>query len=248
MRRLCGRAIARALAPAAERERHAEPSRDGRALGLQRQLLRRFGSQRGRPPLAGRLLSGCVDADIPDGGLRRAEGFPPSHHGARAACCSPRATPRCIRKSSSKPARSGITWSGTGSRSAISARASNWRAIQEEPGQKPTGARFLTNVPMPDPLYRNTSREYPHFNMNIPDQFRAAQFIAGDGAQVREGRRAVSADSSSSTCPTITWPTPRPEDGYPYRASFVADNDYALGRIVEYLSHHAAGGARWRYS
>jgi hypothetical protein len=29
---------------------------------------------------------------------------------------------------------------------------------------------------------------------------------------------------------------PRPEDGYPFDASFVADNDYALGRIVEYLS------------
>jgi hypothetical protein len=30
---------------------------------------------------------------------------------------------------------------------------------------------------------------------------------------------------------------PRPEDGYPSHAAFVADNDYALGRIVEYLSH-----------
>jgi hypothetical protein len=28
----------------------------------------------------------------------------------------------------------------------------------------------------------------------------------------------------------------RPADGYPYEESFVADNDYALGRIVEYLS------------
>ena len=29
----------------------------------------------------------------------------------------------------------------------------------------------------------------------------------------------------------------RPEDGYPFPASYVADNDIALGRIVEYLSH-----------
>ena len=29
---------------------------------------------------------------------------------------------------------------------------------------------------------------------------------------------------------------PRPKDGYPFEASFVADNDYALGRIVEFLS------------
>ena len=32
----------------------------------------------------------------------------------------------------------------------------------------------------------------------------------------------------------------RPEDGYPYQESFVADNDYALGRILEYLS-----GTKW---
>src|SRR5205085_7999053 len=30
---------------------------------------------------------------------------------------------------------------------------------------------------------------------------------------------------------------PRPQDGYPFRSSYVADNDHALGRIVEYLSH-----------
>jgi len=29
---------------------------------------------------------------------------------------------------------------------------------------------------------------------------------------------------------------PRPNDGYPYRASYVADNDLALGRIVAFLS------------
>ena len=29
----------------------------------------------------------------------------------------------------------------------------------------------------------------------------------------------------------------RPEDGYPYRSSFVADNDLALGRMIELLSH-----------
>jgi hypothetical protein len=30
---------------------------------------------------------------------------------------------------------------------------------------------------------------------------------------------------------------PRPWDGFPFSASYVADNDYALGRIVEYLSN-----------
>src|SRR6267154_623395 len=50
--------------------------------------------------------------------------------------------------------------------------------VDEGKDLEPTGARFLTNVPMPDPLYRNTSRQYPGFNMNIPDQYRAGQFIA----------------------------------------------------------------------
>jgi len=30
---------------------------------------------------------------------------------------------------------------------------------------------------------------------------------------------------------------PRPEDGFPYTASYVADNDLALGKVVELLSH-----------
>ncbi|MBI3207342.1 MAG: hypothetical protein HYZ37_00395 [Candidatus Solibacter usitatus] len=51
-------------------------------------------------------------------------------------------------------------------------------SVDEGPGLKPTGARFFINVPMPDPLYRNTARDYPQYNMNIPDQFRANQFIA----------------------------------------------------------------------
>ncbi len=49
--------------------------------------------------------------------------------------------------------------------------------VDEGPGLMPTGARFLTNVPMPDPLWRNTSREYPQYNTNIPDQYRATKFI-----------------------------------------------------------------------
>lgn len=30
---------------------------------------------------------------------------------------------------------------------------------------------------------------------------------------------------------------PRPEDGYAYRASYVADNDLALGKLIDLLSH-----------
>jgi hypothetical protein len=89
---------------------------------------------------------------------------------------------------------------------------------------------------MPDPLYRNTSRDYPQYNMNIPDQYRATQFI-------REvDRLYASGDNEFPRLVFIHLPNdhmakPRPEDGYPFEASYVADNDYALGRIIDYLSH-----------
>jgi YVTN family beta-propeller protein len=101
--------------------------------------------------------------------------------------------------------------------------------VSEDKGLEPTGARFLTNVPMPDPLYRNTSRTYPGFNTNITDQFRATQFI-------KEVEETGLPQFVFVHLPNDHTADPRPEDGYPYRESFIADNDLALGRIVEYLS------------
>lgn len=106
----------------------------------------------------------------------------------------------------------------------------------EDADEEPTGARLLTNVPMPDALYRNTSRVYPGFNMNIPDQFRAAQFIAEiDARFVQTGKDLP--QLLFLHLPNDHTADPRPEDGYPYLASYVADNDLALGKIIEYLSH-----------
>jgi DNA-binding beta-propeller fold protein YncE len=107
--------------------------------------------------------------------------------------------------------------------------------IDEGVGLKPTGARFLTNVPMPDPLFRNTSRRYPGYNTNIPDQYRATQFIA----EIEELYRVPGKPLPRLLfvhLPNDHIAKARPEDGYPYEESFVADNDYALGRMVEYLS------------
>jgi hypothetical protein len=101
--------------------------------------------------------------------------------------------------------------------------------VDESKDLEPTGARFLTNIPMPDPLYRNTSRTYPGFNMNVPDQFRATQFI-------KEMEGMALPQFVFIHLPNDHTAGARPADGYPYSESFVADNDYALGRIVEYLS------------
>jgi YVTN family beta-propeller protein len=100
----------------------------------------------------------------------------------------------------------------------------------EGEGAKPTGARYFTNVPMADPLYRNTSREYPQYNTNIPDQFRADQLLKELGAMAKLPRLIF------VHLPNDHTDKPRPADGYPSIASYVADNDYALGRIVEFLS------------
>jgi YVTN family beta-propeller protein len=109
-------------------------------------------------------------------------------------------------------------------------------AVEETPGQKPTGGRYLTNVPMPDPLFRNTSRVYPNYNMNIPDQFRASQFIAEiDKMYLQPGKELP--QFLYIHLPNDHMAKARPEDGYPYPASFVADNDYALGRIMQFLSN-----------
>jgi YVTN family beta-propeller protein len=111
--------------------------------------------------------------------------------------------------------------------------------IDEGKDLEPTGGRFLTNIPMPDPLYRNTSREYPGFNMNIPDQYRASQFIKEMDAKYGKGGEELPR-LIFMHLPNDHMTRPRPGDGYPYDASYVVDNDYALGRILEYLS-----GTKW---
>ena len=116
--------------------------------------------------------------------------------------------------------------------------------VDEGKDLEPTGARFLTNVPMPEPLYRNTSREYPGFNMNIPDQFRASQFID----EIEEKYVKTGADLPQFIfihLPNDHMADARPEDGYPYDESFVADNDYALGRILRVPFGHEMVEARW---
>lgn len=106
--------------------------------------------------------------------------------------------------------------------------------VAENEGEKPTGSRYGTNVPMPEPLFRNTSRDFAEFNTNIPDQYRADQFIHEMEARYgkSEPPRLIYLD-----LPNDHTADPRPKDGYATRSAYVADNDYALGRIIEYLSH-----------
>ena len=109
----------------------------------------------------------------------------------------------------------------------------------EDAGLEPSGARFLTNIPMPAALDRNTSRAYPGFNLHISDQCRASAFIRE--IEERYGRTGAALPQFLYVClPGDRLAPARAEDGYPYEESFLADNDYALGRILEYLS-----GTKW---
>lgn len=46
----------------------------------------------------------------------------------------------------------------------------------EEQIHKHTGVQMSVSFPLPKPLFDNSSRKFPTFNMNIPDQYRADVF------------------------------------------------------------------------
>jgi DNA-binding beta-propeller fold protein YncE len=100
---------------------------------------------------------------------------------------------------------------------------------------KYTGIRQFVNYPMPQPLYHRTSRIYPTYNMAIPDQFRIDQFIKEFNNKWINGQEEMPA-LITVIIPNDHGAGDRPEAGYPFRESYMADNDLALGRMIEYLS------------
>ena len=89
--------------------------------------------------------------------------------------------------------------------------------------------------PLPKAVYAHTSREYAGFNCNIPDQFRVDQFEKAFTELWLSGKEKMPAFIGMQL-PNDHGSDPRPDDGYPYEHSFVADNDLALGRILQFLS------------
>ena len=108
--------------------------------------------------------------------------------------------------------------------------------VKEEDDQHPTGAREVVNIPMPKVLYDNTSFDYPIYNTNIPDQYRAHWFIKDVEQRFVSGKHKFPSFLNIAIC-NDHGAARRPDKGYPYLASYMADNDLALGRIVEFLSH-----------
>lgn len=114
-------------------------------------------------------------------------------------------------------------------------------SIMFEPGLydvdfKHQGIRHYINFPLPRPIWDRTSKLYPTYNMAIPDQFRIDQFIREFDDRWMNGRDTMPA-LLTVIIPQDHGAGDRPEAGYPFRESYMADNDLAVGRIVEYLSH-----------
>lgn len=108
--------------------------------------------------------------------------------------------------------------------------------VGEDEDEAPTGAREVVNIPMPKVLFDNTCFDFPIFNMNIPDQYRADWFQKDFTKLFLRGKKPMPRFVNIAIC-NDHGADPKPEKGYPYRASWMADNDLALGRIVEFLSH-----------
>ena len=103
----------------------------------------------------------------------------------------------------------------------------------ELPGSEPEGNRLFLNSPMPQPVFEASDRRYPTFNLGIPDQFRVKEFERDFSLKLAAGKVPA---LIVIRLPNDHTADPRLGDGYPYRASYVADNDLALGRIVAFLS------------
>jgi YVTN family beta-propeller protein len=104
---------------------------------------------------------------------------------------------------------------------------------------KETGIRMSVSFPLPKPLFDRTSRVFPTFNMAIPDQYRVDMFEQELRERWESGREAFpQLVTMVLTQDHLT--EEHPADGYPFRESYMADNDLALGRVMQTLSR-----SRW---
>ena len=107
--------------------------------------------------------------------------------------------------------------------------------VRENWSDTATGAAHGVMVPMQNALFTRTSHNYAGYNTNIPDQFRMDQFESEFTKMWLTGKAKMPALVTMQV-PNDHTADPRPQDGYLSRASFVADNDLALGRILHFLS------------
>jgi DNA-binding beta-propeller fold protein YncE len=107
--------------------------------------------------------------------------------------------------------------------------------VREDWDDTATGAGHIVMVPMQKGVWEKTSHNFAGYNTNIPDQFRAKQFEEEFTKKWLNGKDSLP-QLITMMLPNDHTAGPRPEDGYPFSASYVADNDLALGRTLHFLS------------
>ncbi len=107
--------------------------------------------------------------------------------------------------------------------------------VREEWYDTLTGAAHAVMVPMQKALWSRTSHNYAGYNTNIPDQFRMEQFETEFTKMWIDGKEKMP-QLITMQVPNDHGAGTRPEDGYPYVHSYMADNDLAVGRILHFLS------------
>ncbi|GAB2594216.1 bifunctional YncE family protein/alkaline phosphatase family protein [Spirosoma areae] len=110
----------------------------------------------------------------------------------------------------------------------------------EEPFDTTFGTAHPVPFPMPAAAFRHTSRNFAGYNTNIPDQFRMDQFEREFAAKWLPTTRKPAKEKLPQLL-TVMLPNdhgagPRPQAGYPYLHSYMADNDLAVGRMLHFLS------------
>lgn len=98
-----------------------------------------------------------------------------------------------------------------------------------------TGAAHAVMIPMQKALFTRTSHNYAGYNMNIPDQYRMDQF------EKEFTEKWIDSNDEMPAFITMMIPndhgtSPDSAQGYPYRQSYMVDNDLAVGRVLHFLS------------
>ena len=107
--------------------------------------------------------------------------------------------------------------------------------VREDWNDTATGAGHIVMVPMQKGVWERTSHNFAGYNTNIPDQFRMKQFEEEFTKKWLNGKDSMP-QLITMMLPNDHTAGPRPEEGYPFSASYVADNDLALGRTLHFLS------------